>query len=147
MLLSITISMYHEVVKLRNITSDEQTFIDKYKPELTVDNFHSKGIKFEDQLGQKTVVVPAEKKNGYWYMVKAHADIFVLTSEGFLLGWVHKSSLIDAEDSYMMPAGSLNKMPKELKFVQDCPHLAYFGGFATGDGFMRCFGCDKEIVA
>lgn len=124
-----------------------ESFIKKYNPELTVDNFHAKGILFSDALDQRVVVVNGDIREGYIHFPKGNADIFIITKGETMLGWVHVSSVIDAEDRFMMPIGSLNKMPKELKFAQECPHLAYFGGYSVGDGFMKCLGCGKEVVA
>ena len=122
-------------------------FIKKYKPTLTVDNFHSKGLKFKDELDQTVVVVPVRMQNGYFFFTKANADIFVLLKDSMMLGWAHTSSLIDAGNEYMMPSGSLNKMPSKLKFAQDCPHISYFGGVRQStDKYMTCLGCGKEIV-
>lgn len=124
-----------------------QAFINKYNPALTIDNFHPKGIKFEDQLGQVVVVVAGTIGEQYIKFTKAHADIFVVVQDSTLLGWTHKNSVIDAEDQYIMPVGSLSKMPRELKFAQECPHLSYFGGWKFGDDkYLYCFGCGKQVV-
>lgn len=123
-----------------------QMFVTKYKPELTVNNFHSKGIKFDDGLDQTVVLVLSNSDGKYFRFVKAQADIFVLVEDGMLLGWVHRSSVIDAGDEFMMPVGSLNRMPKDLRFAQECKHLSYFGGVKVDSDHFTCFGCGKEVV-
>lgn len=130
------------------IRSGVEAFIEKYNPNLTVDNFHPKGIKFQDELGQTVVIVPARKDRSYFFFTKANADIFVLLQDSVMLGWTHVSSVIDADTEFMMPVGSLSKMPKkgELKFAQECKHLAYFGGYSDGGKYMTCYGCGKEVV-
>ena len=123
-----------------------EAFIDKYKPNLTVDNFHSRGIKFTDDLDQTVVVVPAKSHGGYLLFTKAHADIFVILEEDIMIGWVHVSSLIDAGEEYMVPPSALSRMPRKMKFAQECPHLGFFGGFNFSGKYITCFGCGKEIV-
>ena len=128
------------------IRAGAEAFIDKYQPELTVDNFYPQGIKFTDDLGQTIVVVNAKTQGDYIIFTKANADVFVILEDGLMIGWVHQSSLIDAEDQYMMPVGSLNKMPRHIKFAQDCPHISYFGGYKFDSKYVLCFGCGKEVV-
>lgn len=123
-----------------------QSFIKRYNPKLTVDSFHPKGMKFEDSLDQTIVLVPATLSEGYLAFTNADADIFVLCKDELILGWAHKSSLIKSEMTYMLPVRSLSKMPKELKFAQECKHLAYFGGFKFQSEYVTCYGCGKQIV-
>lgn len=128
------------------IRAAAEEFIRKYKPKLTVDNFHSKGLKFEDELGHVIVFVPARTQNKYLVFTQAQADVFVLVKGDLMLGWVHRSALIDAETEYMIPVKALNKMPRDLKFAQECRHMAYHGGVKYGEGYFSCLGCGMEIV-
>jgi len=65
-----------------------------------------------------------------------------------LLGWARNTDLISEGDGWMMPAGSLNKMPKKgvLKFAQECIHMGFFGGYKFNTDHFVCFGCGKEVV-
>jgi len=123
-----------------------ETFIKKYKPQLTVDNFHSHGIVFNDELGQRTVVVAGKFEGNYISFVKGNADVFIIAQDEALLGWVHKNATIESDKTLMMPKGSLNKMPKKMKFAQDCPHISYYGGYSFNDEHVICFGCGKVVV-
>jgi len=127
-----------------------ESFLIRYKPKLTVDNFHPKGLKFVDELGNTVVVVAATTRDGYFHFVEAHADVFVLVDGPALLGWVKTDDVLRSENSYMcmMPIGSLNKMPKrtDLKFAQECRHLAYHGGYRNETDHTICFGCGMEVI-
>jgi len=127
-----------------------KSFLSRYQPQLTVGNFHPKGLKFDDDLDNTVVVVPAVTRDGYFHFTEAQADIFVLVQESVLLGWVHRSNVLRAEggSACMMPVGSLGKMPKKgnLKFAQECRHLGYFGGYKNNTDHMICYGCGMEVV-
>jgi hypothetical protein len=122
-----------------------EAFIKKYDPSLTVDNFHPRGLKFEDELGQTVVIVPCNLMRGLVEFTTANADVYVLVCDSKIIGWVNES-FVAGSSSVALPLGSLNKMPKSLKFSTPCPHLAYFGGVKIGDGYFRCLGCGQDIA-
>lgn len=127
-----------------------KSFLIRYKPELTVDNFHPRGLKFVDDLMNTVVVVPCTTRDGYFHFQDANADVFVLVQDSVMLGWVHRDNVLRAEigSDCMMPVGSLGKMPKkgELKFAQECRHLAYHGGYRDNTSHTVCFGCGMEVI-
>ncbi len=125
-----------------------KSFLDRYQPEMTMDMVHPQGIKFEDELNNKVVVVSAKIEDRYFHFAKANADVFVLVQEAALLGWGRRTDFIDNDTEWMMPVGALNKMPKKglLKFAQECRHMGYFGGYRFNADHFTCFGCGKEMV-
>jgi len=131
-----------------DVVGGVRSFMDRYNPELTISMVHPQGIKFEDELSNKVVLVAGTIEDRYFHFKKANADIFVLVQDGMLLGWGRRSDFIDSGESWMMPVGALNKMPKAgvLKFAQECKHLGYFGGYKFNTDHFICFGCGKEMV-
>jgi len=46
-----------------DIADGVEAFLNRYNPELTVDMIHPQGIKFEDELGNKVVVLNAKMED------------------------------------------------------------------------------------
>lgn len=133
---------------MHNPTKLDENFLEKYHPNMTVDNFLNEGLIFKDQNGYTVGLATGVIRENIFHCQKPYADIMVLgTTDGMMLGWVHRDKMSNADDRYLVHADALNKMPRLFKFSQSCPHMSIYGGyFDVEESNWRCLGCDQVII-
>lgn len=126
----------------------DKSFVERYHPHFSVDNFLNEGLIFKDQNGYSVGIAVAVIRDGILHTAKPYADIMVLgTEDGLMLGWVPREKMNNAEDRYLVHAEALNKMPRLMKFSQECPHMSVHGGYYDEEeANWRCFACEQIIV-
>jgi hypothetical protein len=124
------------------------TFLDRFHISVHVDDFCNEGIVVTDQGGHRVAPAYGEIREGVVHTGEPYADIMVIGLKGGVLaGWVHADALKDAGDRFLVPVKSLNKMPSQFNFIQECPHLSVYGGVNTEDRKgWECLGCGQVII-
>ena len=124
------------------------SFVDRYSLDVTVDDFCPEGIVLTDTGGHRVAPVYGEIRGNMIHTRSPYADIMVIGLDGGILaGWVRSDSMIDMVDRHMVPVKSLNKMPTDFNFIQECPHMSVFGGVHSEDSNgWECLGCGIIIV-
>lgn len=139
---------------MRNINTDPnqrkviEAFVNRFALELSVDDFCNEGIVLKDQAEHKVAPAYAEIQGKMLHTGAPYADIMVFgVQEGTLIGWVRADLMINLGSYHMVPLKSLNPLPDQFLFVEQCPHLSVYGGVYTEESKgWECLGCAKVIV-
>lgn len=124
----------------------EQTLIDRYSLNVTVDNVYLGGLIVPDENGKLIKVADCVQKEGYLLTETSQtADILVLAISGILSGWCNLSDT-KAQDEYtLIPLANIKSLPDSFAFTEPCGHLTRFGGIWELNHW-ECLGCGAEIV-
>lgn len=125
-----------------------ESFLTRYAVTVLVDDLTNEGVVLRDNGGRKVAPAYGEIRGDMIHTGHPYADIMIIgVQEGVLIGWVHADTMTDVGDRCLVPVKSLNKMPNTFNFVQECPHMAVYGGVHTEDRKgWECLGCGKTIV-
>lgn len=123
-------------------------FLDRYSPNLSVDNIVSQGVKVKDNNGRMVGVATGTLREQMFHTGAPYAEVMVLGTPTMLLGWVHEDKFIDAGDRFLVPVQSLIPLPAKFDFAQPCPHLSVYGGFYDSDrDVWICGSCGTALVS
>ena len=121
----------------------------KYDIDLTLDSFKDlRGVILKDGMGRTVGLYPVTSMNGTIRSERAaFTDILVLVEGNIVLGWVPERDARPLDDTFVLSSKTINRMPKEFNFAQECPHMSVHGGvWNKGDSGWTCFGCGKLLV-
>lgn len=131
-----------------NQNATTKLFLDRYSPNLSVDDVVSQGVKVKDNAGRMVGVATGVLRETMFHTGAPYAEIMVLGTASILLGWVHEDKFIDAGDRFLVPAQSLIPLPAKFDFVQPCPHLSVYGGVYDADrDVWICNSCGTALVS
>lgn len=139
---------------MRNINTDPNTnkvvesFLNRYALSLHVDDFCNEGIVLKDQAEHTVAPAFGEIHGKMLHTAEPYADIMVFGVQGgALIGWIRSDLMVNLGAYHMVPLKSLNPLPDQFMFVEQCPHLSVYGGVYTEDSKgWECLGCGKVIV-
>lgn len=129
----------------QDIIDNNINIINKYNLNITIRNFDQDGLIFRDENNSLVRILSGELRDSSIYIANPNADVVIIFCDGLLAGWIDASKLEDLGDRFSINRQSLNQMPDNFRFVQNCGHLSDHGGFYDGE-FWECAGCGQRLV-
>ena len=122
----------------------------RYDIDLTLDCFKNlRGVVLQDARNRSVGLYQVISMGGtIRSAVPVYTDVVVLVEDSVILGWVLARDVAEVnESSFVVSSKTVNRMPKDFDFAQDCPHMSVHGGiWSDTDSGWSCFGCGKLLA-